>query len=101
MSLAFARNESHPMVDTLLRTRIARWEELNRAVDERADMLDFAIGLFDHDRDRAITNYFQNGLEQFELVRHIARWRGDIRRMFDFASGYGRLTRFLVHERLA
>ncbi|HKR62598.1 MAG TPA: class I SAM-dependent methyltransferase [Thermoanaerobaculia bacterium] len=90
------------MVDTLLRTRVARWEELNRAVDERDDMLDFAIHLFDHDRDRAITNYFQNGLEQFELVRHIARWREQpVRRMLDFASGYGRLTRFLVHEHLA
>jgi SAM-dependent methyltransferase len=90
------------MVDTLLRTRIARAEELNRAVDERDDMLDYAIGLFDHDRDRAITNYFQNGLEQFELVRHIARWRQrPVRTMFDFASGYGRLTRFLVHEKLA
>ena len=89
------------MVDTLLRTRIARSGELNRAVDERDDMLDFAIGLFDHDRDRAIENYFQNGLEQFELVRHIARWRKPVRRMLDFASGYGRLTRFLVHEKLA
>jgi SAM-dependent methyltransferase len=99
--LAFASDESHPMVDTLLRTRIARWAGLNRAIDERDDMLDFAIHLFDHDRDRAIANYFQNGLEQFELVRHIAGWRGPVRRMFDFASGYGRLTRFLVHEQLA
>ncbi len=101
MALAYEKHESHPMVDTLLRTRIARWEELNRAVDERDDMLDFAIHLFDHDRDRAIANYFQNGLEQFDLVRHIAKWRGPVRRMFDFASGYGRLTRFLVHEHLA
>ena len=101
MPLAYEKHESHPMVDTLLRTRIARWEELNRAVDERDDMLDFAIHLFDHDRDRAIANYFQNGLEQFDLVRHIAKWRGPVRRMFDFASGYGRLTRFLVHEHLA
>lgn len=101
MPLAFARDEHHPMVDTLLRTRIPRWEELNRAIDERDDMLDFAIGLFDHDRDRALTNYFQNGIEQLELVRHIARWRGRIGTMLDFASGYGRLTRFLVHEQLA
>lgn len=101
MPLAFQPHESHPMVDTLLRTRIARAEELNRAVDERDDMLDFAIGLFQHDRDRALENYFQNGLEQFQLVQHIARWRGPVRRMLDFASGYGRLTRFLVHEKLA
>jgi SAM-dependent methyltransferase len=92
------------MVDALLRTRVARWEGLNRAIDERDDMLDFAITLFDHDRDRALMSYFQNGLDQFRLVRHIASWRrGDParRRMLDFASGYGRLTRFLVHEQLA
>ena len=89
------------MVDTLLRTRVPRWEGLNRAIDERDDMLDFAIQLFDHDRDRALTNYFQNGLDQLHLVRHIASWREHAGRMLDFASGYGRLTRFLVHEHLA
>ena len=99
--LAFRTDEHHPMVDTLLRTRVPRWEGMNRAIDERDDMLDFAIKLFDHDRDRAITNYFQNGLDQFHLVRHIASWRGHSGRMLDFASGYGRLTRFLVHEHLA
>ncbi|HUR79404.1 MAG TPA: class I SAM-dependent methyltransferase [Thermoanaerobaculia bacterium] len=101
MPLAFQKNEHHPMVDALLRTRVARWEELDRAIDERDDMLDFAITLFDHDRDRALTSYFQNGLDQFRLVRHIAAWRGRVGRMLDFASGYGRLTRFLVHEKLA
>lgn len=90
------------MVDAFLRTRIPRWRELNRAIDERDDMLDFALGLFDQDRDRALVNYFVNGYEQLELVRHIARWRErPPRRMLDFASGYGRLTRFLVHERIA
>ncbi|HET8773744.1 MAG TPA: class I SAM-dependent methyltransferase, partial [Thermoanaerobaculia bacterium] len=102
MSLAFARDEHHPMVDALLRTRVPRWEELNRAIDERDDMLDFALQLFDYDRDRALASYFQNALEQFRLVRHIASWRGGrIGRMLDFASGYGRLTRLLVHEHLA
>lgn len=90
------------MVDTLLRTRVPRWEALNRAIDERDDMLDFGIHLFEHDRDRALTSYFQNGIDQLALVRHIAAWRGpSVRRMLDFASGYGRLTRFLVHEKLA
>jgi SAM-dependent methyltransferase len=100
--LAFGRDELHPMVDALLRTRVGRWRELNRAIDERDDMLDFAIHLFDGDRDRAVANYFVNGYEQLELVRHIARWRERRpKRMLDFASGYGRLTRFLVHEGIA
>jgi SAM-dependent methyltransferase len=101
MPLAFDRHEHHPMVDALLRTRVPRWEELDRAIDERDDMLDFAIELFRHDRDRALTSYFQNALEQFHLVRHIASWRGPVGKMLDFASGYGRLTRLLVHEHLA
>jgi len=101
MALAFGRDESHPMVDALLRTRVPRWRELNLAVDERDDMLDFAMQLFAQDRDRAVTNYFQNGLDQYALVRHIAGWRERPRRMLDFASGYGRLTRFVVHEHLA
>ena len=102
MPLAFGRDEHHPMIDTLLRARMPRWEELNRAIDERDDMLDFAMQLFERDRDAALTNYFQNGLEQFEVVKHIASWRtARPRRMLDFASGYGRLTRFLVHEHLA
>lgn len=89
------------MVDAFLAPRVRRWTELNRAVDERDDMLDFAIKLFEHDRDVAISNYFQNGFEQFELVRHIAGWRAHPKTMLDFASGYGRLTRFLVHEHLS
>lgn len=102
MTLAFGNDETHPMVDALLRTRVPRWRELNRAIDERDDMLDFAMKLFGHDRDAAVTNYFQNALDQFALVRHIAGWRGRRpRRMLDFASGYGRLTRLLVHEKLA
>jgi SAM-dependent methyltransferase len=102
VTLAFDRDEHHPMVDALLRTRVPRWRELNRAIDERDDMLDFAMKLFDHDRDAAVTNYFQSALDQFALVRHISSWRGKHpRRMLDFASGYGRLTRLLVHEHLA
>ena len=101
MPLAYGRTERHPLVDALLRTRVPRWTELNLAVDERDDMLDFAISMFDYDRDRALVSYFQNALEQFALVRHTASWRGPVRRMLDFASGYGRLTRLLVHEQLA
>ncbi len=90
------------MIATLLRTRVPRWEELDRTIDERDDMLDFALQMFERDRDVALTSYFQNGLEQFEVVKQIAAWRGTPpRRMLDFASGYGRLTRFLVHQHLA
>jgi SAM-dependent methyltransferase len=102
MALAFTNEERHPMVAALLRTRVPRWEALDRAIDERDDMLDFAVQMFDRDRDVALTSYFQNGLEQYEVVKHVSSWRERRpRRMLDFASGYGRLTRFLVHQHLA
>ncbi|HEX8619274.1 MAG TPA: class I SAM-dependent methyltransferase, partial [Thermoanaerobaculia bacterium] len=103
MPLIFGAAESHPMVDALLRTRVPRWSELNRAIDQRDDMYHFLAELFAQDRDRALVSYFTSTLEQFELLRYIARWRfADGPRTFlDFASGYGRLTRLLVHERFA
>ncbi len=103
MPLIFGAAESHPMVDALFRTRIARWEELNRAIDERDDMYHYLARLFAHDRDRALASYFTSTLEQFELLRSIAAWRfpNGPRTFLDFASGYGRLTRLIVHERFA
>jgi SAM-dependent methyltransferase len=103
MPLAFQKDERHPLVDTLLRTRIPRWQELDRTIDERDDMLHFATsGIFQYDFDESLLSYFQNGLEQYQIIEHIAGWRGGpVRRMLDFASGYGRLTRFLIHEKLA
>lgn len=91
------------MVDALLRVRVSRFAELNRAIDERDDMLDYAVAQLGHDRDRALASYFVNALEQYRLLQHVAAWRfpAGPKRMLDFASGYGRLTRLLVHEQFA
>ena len=104
MPLAFGPDESNPMVDTLLRQRVPQWQQLNRAIDSRDEMLLFADETYGFDRDLALFSYFANGLALRDDLRHIARCRfGDaaIPSFLDFASGYGRLTRFLVHEKMA
>ena len=51
-------------------------------------------------RDAAAILYFQKGWEIFLAVRSVAAWRfggfENVGSMLDFASGYGRVTRFLV-----
>jgi SAM-dependent methyltransferase len=104
MPLAFGPDESNPMVDTLLRQRVPQWQQLNRAIDSRDEMLLFADETYGFDRDLSLFSYFANGLALRDELRHIARCRfGDapIPSFLDFASGYGRLTRFLVHEKMA
>lgn len=63
-----------------------------------AGALDAACGL----RGLALTGYLRSGATALNVVRQIVEWRfGSFQRvasLLDFASGYGRLTRYLVRE---
>lgn len=54
------------------------------------------------DLNESVALYFLSGWEVWSTYRRILAWRfGDLRRisrLLDFASGYGRVTRFIVHE---
>ncbi|MBV8202645.1 MAG: methyltransferase domain-containing protein, partial [Acidobacteria bacterium] len=54
----------------------------------------------DHARARAM--YLESGLALWRTLRRVVEWRfgaaGQVGRLLDFASGYGRVTRFLVRE---
>ena len=105
MPLAFSSDQSTPMLEALLRPRVPAWRALDLAIDDRDEMLDFALAELAYDRDRALVSYFVNGIEQYEAIRRLARTRWPDRpqagALLDFASGYGRLTRFLVHDPIA
>jgi SAM-dependent methyltransferase len=91
-------------VDVLLADRLPDWRSLNRTIDPDDEMLLFARRLCEFDRDRALLSYFESGLDLLDIVRHVARSRfgsAPVPRFLDFASGYGRLTRLLVHTRFA
>ncbi len=52
--------------------------------------------------EQALAAYFRSGLLIWEQQRRILNWRfGDLDRLggvLDFASGYGRATRFMIHD---
>ncbi len=97
--LAFAPDESHPLVDALLAT--VPGPPVARAVHAGDDMLAFAVEREDGDFDRGLASYFADGLRVASALRQLAAARGGFERIgpvLDFASGYGRVTRFLASE---
>ncbi|HEY0552929.1 MAG TPA: class I SAM-dependent methyltransferase [Thermoanaerobaculia bacterium] len=54
------------------------------------------------DLDQSLVMYFHSGWKIWSTYRQILDWRfgdpGQIGKILDFASGYGRVTRFIVHD---
>jgi len=99
MTLAFRSDETSPLVAALLddlRT------DVDLAIDARDEMLGFLVDAFEGDRERALFAYFRSGASIADSLGQVLRWRfGGMDRIgsvLDFASGYGRVTRFLVRE---
>jgi SAM-dependent methyltransferase len=103
MPLAFRPDETSPLVLPLLSDLGIPPGTLDLAIDARDEMLGFLGDVFDGDRDRALFGYFRSGASIADSLGQALRWRfdgsfGNSVRLLDFASGYGRVTRFLVRE---
>jgi SAM-dependent methyltransferase len=102
MSLAHRPDDLSPLVGALLADRSIEPGSLDVAIDARDEMLGFLVDGMDGDRDRALFTYFRSGMSIADAMLQILLWRfGDLARIgnvLDFASGYGRVTRFLVRE---
>lgn len=92
--------ESNPLVRALLADLGLEEGGIDLAVDPEDEMLEFLVQSHAGDRDRALYGYFQSGASIAESMAQVLRWRfGEPRRigrLLDFASGYGRVTRFLL-----
>lgn len=92
--------ESHPLVRALLADLGLQAGGIDLAVDPGDEMLGFLVQSHGGDRDRALYSYFQSGASIAESMAEVLRWRfGETRRigrLLDFASGYGRVSRFLL-----
>jgi SAM-dependent methyltransferase len=101
MTLAFRPDEASPLVLSALPGPCPAGPP-DLAIDARDEMLGFLVDVFEGDRERALFQYFRSGWSIADGMLQILRWRfGDPRRaskLLDFASGYGRVTRFLVRE---
>jgi SAM-dependent methyltransferase len=105
MTLAFRPDETSPPVAALLRDLgipASGPGALDLAIDGRDEMLGFLLDACEGDRDRALFGYFRSGASIADSLTQVLRWwfgaPGRAARVLDFASGYGRVTRFLVRE---
>jgi SAM-dependent methyltransferase len=98
MSLAHRPDES-PFVRAFLADR-GLDGRLDLAIDDRDEMLGFLVEGLEGDRERALLAYFRSGLSIADAMLQVLRWRfgSRIGKILDFASGYGRITRFLLRE---
>jgi SAM-dependent methyltransferase len=102
MTLAFGSDEKSPRVTALLTALGIAPGTLELAIDARDEMLEFLAGFYDGDREQALFHYFRSGASIAASLEQILRWRfgepAGIGKLLDFASGYGRVSRFLVRE---
>lgn len=100
MSLAYRPDETSPYVRAFLADRGLEPSSVDLAIDERDEMLGFLVDGLEGDRDKALFAYFRSGLSIADGLLQVLRWRfpQGPGKVLDFASGYGRITRFLVRE---
>jgi len=84
-------------VDDQMKTR-----ECDVVLSENDEMYLFALGNHKGNKDRACIEVLATGKQSLNVVRKVVDWKfggfENLSAFLDFASGYGRLTRFLVEE---
>jgi SAM-dependent methyltransferase len=102
MTLAFSSEETSPFVRALLADQGIPPGGVRLDVDDRDEMLEFLVRVYEGDRERALFSYFRTGQSVADSMLQVIRWRfgtpDKVGRLLDFASGYGRVTRFLLRE---
>jgi SAM-dependent methyltransferase len=99
MTLLYQTAEGNPLVIALglASGRLAR---ANLDVHAEDEMLLHYLNLHGGNRDQSLVLYFDSGRRIWETMATILRWRfGELGagfQLLDFASGYGRVTRFAV-----
>lgn len=101
MTLTFSTEETNPLISALIQERFGPSAVVNRNIDSH-DQMYTASQAVHHDRELSLSAYFKSGMHIVDTVRQIVEWKfhgfGNVSAFLDFASGYGRSTRFLVRE---
>lgn len=99
MSLVYTTEEKNPLIDTLVRSLVAQPEKINLNVDANDEMYQFAAG-HAKGHQEGLIQYFRAGLKLYDSYRQMVEWRfksfDKVGNLLDFASGYGRATRFVL-----
>ncbi len=82
--------------------QLASSDRVNGLIHKDDEMFAFTLGKNLRDRDLSACGYFETGKSIADSVGQLVKWKfggfQNVNRFLDFASGYGRVTRFLVQE---
>jgi SAM-dependent methyltransferase len=92
----------NPIVQTFIQDQLKFPQQFPSVIDENDEMYLFSLKNVNGNRETAWTRYYSLGKRIFEAVKQIIEWHfqrvDNISSFLDFASGYGRFTRFLLQE---
>ncbi|MEA5517726.1 class I SAM-dependent methyltransferase [Limnoraphis robusta Tam1] len=94
-------NQLHPPLQAFIQDQALFPLEFNSLISEQDEMYLFALE--NHKiPEKARIRYYFNGRRIFDAVRQVVQWKfhsfNRLNSFLDFASGYGRFTRFLIQE---
>ncbi|NEQ77254.1 MAG: methyltransferase [Okeania sp. SIO2C9] len=90
------------IIDTFIQDQTRKPQEIRINIHPQDEMYLYALKNTEGNIDEALLRYFSNGKRILDAVKQIVEWHFDgfenISSFLDFASGYGRFSRFLVQE---
>ncbi len=90
------------IIDNFIQDQTRKPEKINVKIHPQDEMYLYALKNTDGRKDEALLRYFSNGKRILDAVKQIVDWYFDgfenISSFLDFASGYGRFSRFLLQE---
>lgn len=90
-----------PAIKTFIYNQVTFPERFNFVIDNQDEMYLFALQN-QGSAERALIRYYFNGVRIFDGVKQVVNWHfggfNQISAFLDFASGYGRSTRFFIQE---
>ncbi len=99
-SLAYSNSSHSTIVQALCRDLLDH--DVNLNISEADEMLRFFLFSQANTFDQAVALYLDSGRRIWSTLRQIIAWRfGSLEwggRVLDFASGYGRVTRHIIHD---
>jgi len=89
-------------IEAFVQDQIENPGTFNSAISKEDEMYLFALRHFNGNIDRACIALLTTGKQSMDVIRQIIQWKfkgfDRLSNLLDFASGYGRLTRFLIQE---
>lgn len=93
---------NNAIIRAFVADQVPNAKTFNSNISKNDEMYLFALQHFQGSEDRACIELLTTGKQSMDILRQVVQWHfggfENISAFLDFASGYGRLTRFLTQE---